>query len=297
MSAVFYNRDGDVLPVNNTYIGCSCFLICSGPSLNTLDLSKLNQPGIITCGVNNSVAKYRPNIHVSVDDPANFIMSAWRDPRINNFTMLGKRKKTLWNSNKWFMSKFTVKDCPNVTYYKDNEYFEPDKYLAQDTVNWGNHTNRCECGYFRKDKKKEKVCKECGKKQFGSRTVMLAAVKILYSLGFRKIFMIGADFKMEEGKQNYAFEQDRARGSVKNNNNTYQRLNERFDKLRPYLEASGCYVFNCYKDSGLRSFEYVHYDRAVNMCLNGLQWKGERTKGMYDRKANERRMEKEKQKK
>ena len=76
---------------------------------------------------------------------------------------------------------------PNVWYYKRNDYFKPDEYLSEPTVNWGNH-----------QKTVDKL--GCG----GSRSVMLAAFRLLYYLGFKTIVLVGADFKMAPDRK-YAF--------------------------------------------------------------------------------------------
>jgi len=284
----FFNTNCDVLPINGQYHGASCFLIMSGPSLKTLDLSKLRQPGIVTFGVNNSPCAYRPNLWCSVDDPANFVMSIWLDPLIQKFVMYNKRDKLLWDNEAWKQSRYIVKDCPNVTYYKDNEHFQPDTWLNEDTINWGDHTDRCECGFIRqKDANGKKIhtCTVCGGKKFGARSVMLAAMKIIYLLGFKKVFIIGADFKMSE-QQTYAFNQERSQHSINSNSDTYSRLNERFNLLRPIFERNNFYVFNATPDSGLNSFIKVDYNDAIEMATKDFpRVQGERTFGMYERKA------------
>jgi len=185
-------------------------------------------------------------------------------------------------------------------YYKDNEYFKPAEYLTEDTVNWGNHSDRCEnCGHMRKkiDGRKEKVCSKCGEKEFGSRSVMLAAVKIIYRLGFKRLFIIGADFKMDEEKK-YAFDQDRNSGSIKNNNGTYKRLNTRFDQMQPIFLENGFFVFNATPDSGLKSFPMIGFYDAIEMALGDFpQVEKEQTFGMYDKKAVREEIEKWEKKK
>lgn len=279
--------------------GGSCFLVCSGPSLNKLDLSKLNNAGIYTVGINNSVRTFRPNAFVSVDDPANFIMSIWHDPKITKFTMFGKRNKQLWDNNKWKESKLIVSDCPNIVYYKDNEHLKySEEWLKEETINWGNHTHRCEnCGQMRPVPEKGRApreCPNCKCTDFGCRSVMLAALKIIYVLGFRKAFIIGADFTMTDDNK-YAFNQERSSGSMKNNNVTYRKLNARFDKMRPIFERNGYYVFNATPNSNLNSFVKIDYEDAIKIAAAGFEnVDKERTFGMYERKAVDGNLEKHK---
>jgi hypothetical protein len=293
---MFYKADGSVFPIEGTYRDKSVFLIAGGPSLNKFDLTKLKSPGIMTLGINNSPSVFRPNLWVSVDDPKSFIESIWMDSRIQKFVHLGKNSHTLWDNSHWREHYIKVKDCPNMVYWKDNEWFQPDKYLTEETINWGGHTDRCECGYLREDKKqceakgvkRIKVCPKCNTERWGCRSVMLSAVRIAWLMGFNKIFLLGCDFKMELGKQNYAFPQERSKGSVKSNNSTYERLNDRFNRLRPIFEKNNLFVWNCYRDSGLKSFDYIDYEVALKIAAMGVpDISKERTLGLYDRKANQ----------
>ncbi len=246
-------------------------------------------------GVNNSPMAFRPNLWVSVDDPASFAISIWRDPLIHKFVMLGKRDKPLWDNNRWRDSPWTVRECPNITYYRDNEHLKiTDEFLSEETINWGNHTQRCEkCGAMRPDKNHE-PCFGCGGTLFGARTVMLAAVKIAYVLGFRKVFLLGADFKMEQ-ENTYAWKQDKGPGGIRNNNKTYTRMNDRFLALRPFFESRGYYIFNATSGSGLQAFPRISYEDALEIALKDFpNVSGERTYGMYERKGIDRDIEKHK---
>ena len=115
---------------------------------------------------------------------------------------------------------------------------------------------------------------------------MLVAIRILYELGFSKVFLLGCDFTMDAGKENYAFKQDRAGGAIRNNNNTYRMLNERFDALQPVLLNAGMDVFNCFEGSGLKSFPFCSYEEALKAAV--VVPESDRTHGLYDRKANEK---------
>jgi hypothetical protein len=118
---------------------------------------------------------------------------------------------------------------------------------------------------------------------------MLPAVRIAFILGFRRVFLLGADFRMVAGKDNYHFAQARSKQSAKNNNNTYQALDWRFGKLRPTFEKNGFHVYNCNADSGLRAFDHVPYSQAIDLVRQELpDTAAERTEGLYDRSANDK---------
>lgn len=259
---MFLNYENQRLQIENTYRNQTCFLILSGPSLNKLDLEKLKQPGITTFGVNNSPKVFRPDLWTSGDNVKNFMISIYKDPKINKFITCAKKKETLFDNVRWKESHTKVMECPNVTYYQLNDKFDPETYLTSDSISWGRSRG-----------------------DGGCRSVMLAAIRIIYSLGFNKVFLIGADFKMSlESK--YAFDQDRTTGSMRNNNNAYKKLNERFDLLRPYFEKAGFYVFNSTPESGLKSFDYVPFESAVKIALKDFpDTVKEPSAGMYDRQA------------
>jgi len=259
---MFFNYENQRLSIEATYKNQTCFLVLSGPSLNKINLDKLRQPGITTFGVNNSPKVFRPHLWTSGDNVKNFMISIYKDPKITKFITYAKRNSKLFDNTTWKESHLMVKDCPNVTYYNLNDKFDPETYLRGNTVSWGRSRG-----------------------DGGCRSVMLAAVRIIYSLGFRKVFIIGADFKMSP-EAKYAFDQDRTSGSMKNNNNAYKKLNERFDLLRPYFEKAGFYVFNSTPDSGLKSFDYVPFESAVKIALKDFpDTPSERSEGMYEREA------------
>jgi len=263
---LFLTENKKPVYLENHYNGASCFLVLSGPSLQNIDLSLLKSPGILTFGLNNSPRMVRPNIWTLVDDPGNFIMSIWRDPTILKLIPDGKPGKKLFDNTRWKQSRLKVRNCPNIFYYPRNNRFNADTYLTEDTVNWGSH-------------------KDYG----GTRSVMLAAVRLAYYIGIRKLFLIGCDFGMALGEQNYAWEQDRTRHAVNNNNGTYRVLNERFKLLKPKFDEAGFYVFNCTPDSGLKVFPSMNYEDAIKIASREFTHVDhERTHGMYERKALEK---------
>lgn len=306
-NTLFFDATGQPVYLEGMYPGSACFLCVSGPSLLTFNLSELRRPGIVSMGLNNSptahakacgdaLQAWRPQLWTMTDDVASFVRSIYLDPKIIKFMPEGKPNDILFDSDKWAFTKTKVRECPGVFYYRRNNRFNANTYLTEPTINWGNHEDTCHCGWMRPAKKegvkRVKVCEKC-KQPFGvmggGRSVMLAAIRILYALGFRTVFIVGCDMKMEEGKQNYAFEQARHAGSVKSNNKTYALLNKRFDLLRPIFDKAGFRVYNCLETSGLRSFPYVPFNEAIDFALEGFpDVTKERTEGLYDRKRNDK---------
>ena len=113
---------------------------------------------------------------------------------------------------------------------------------------------------------------------------MLASLKIMFLMGFRNVFMMGADFKMTEN-YTYHFDEQRAKGAVKGNMDTYQKLsNQYFPELKPFFDAEGFHVYNCNPESELKVFDYVAYEDAIAFASKDLgDVDNERTWGMYSK--------------
>lgn len=264
---MLFTRDGHNAWLADMYRGRSAFLILGGPSFAELDKSLLDKAGVLTMGVNNSVKSYRTNLWVSVDNPMNFMKSIWLDPKITKFVPFTHVEKHIFDNEEWKETTYRVGDCPNIWYYRRNEHFQPQQYLWEDTFNWGNHT-------------------DLG----GGRSVMLVAVRLLYYLGIRRLFLLGCDFRMNE-QTKYHFEQDRSSGSIKGNSNTYTLLIERFRQLKPILANAGYQIFNCNEKSALQVFPFISYEEAISLAASEMpkDITNERSAGLYERQAEERR--------
>jgi len=243
--------------------GYPAFLIAGGPSFLKADKSKLSYPGVLTMGMNNVVKTFRTHLWTSVDNPTHFIKSIWLDPTIMKFVPFCHSEKFIFDNESWEETQICVGDCPHVWFYRRNEHFNAKQFLFEDTINWGNH-----------------------KKYGGGRSVMLPAIRLLYYLGVRHIFLLGVDFKINK-EYTYSFEQARSKGSVNSNNKTYKLLIERFTMLIPIFKQNGLNIYNCNLESELKVFPFVKFDDAVNFATSKMPCdvKNERTAGLYDRKA------------
>jgi hypothetical protein len=262
---MFFTREGAQLNLIGHYRGGSIFLICNGPSFAALDHSLLGKPGIMTFGINNGPKTFRPNFWTCVDSPERFIKSIWLDPRIMKFIPQATMEKRIFDNEKWGMTKKLVGECPNVIGYRRNEKFMAKRFLFEDTINWGNH-------------------KEYG----GCRSVMLPAIRICFLLGFRKIYLLGCDLNMSE-EYTYHFDEQRAKGAVNCNNNTYKRMiTEYFPKLKPEFDEAGLEIYNCNPNSALKVFPHISFEDAIKEASSELgDVENERTWGMYS-KADEK---------
>ena len=264
----FFSREGCEVNMVGMYRGCSAFLICNGPSFAGLDHNLLRKPGVMTFGINNGPKSFRPNFWTCVDDPVRFLKSIWLDPKITKFVPQAHFEKPIFDNEKWEQMKVKVGECPNVVGYRRNEKFHAPRFLYEETINWGNH-------------------KDFG----GGRSVMLPALRVLFLLGFRKIYLLGCDMNMTE-TYTYHFDEQRSKGAVGCNMSTYKRLKEEYlPQIKPYFEKEGCNIYNCNKDSSLKVFPVVSFEDAIDeaTCKLPKDVAKERTWGMYstgDEKGN-----------
>jgi len=259
-SPMFFTREGSQLNLIGHYRGASAFMICNGPSFAHLDHSLLRQPGIMTYGMNNGPKTFRPDFWTCVDSPERFLKSIWLDPKITKIVPMATFEKKFFDGDKWEVINKKVGVCPNVIGYRRNEKFMAERWLREDSINWGNH-------------------KDYG----GSRSVMLPILKILFLMGFRKVYILGCDMKMTED-QTYHFDEQRSKGAINCNTKTYDRLiNEYLPQLTPYFDAEGFEVYNCNPDSGLKGvLPFISYEDAIEEATSKLgDVANERTWGMY----------------
>jgi hypothetical protein len=255
----FFTREGSFIDIVGQYKGRSAFLICNGPSFIKLNRNLLNEPGVITFGINNGPKTFRPNFWNCVDDPVRFMKSIWLDPKITKFIPQAHFEKPIFDNEKWEILKTKVGDCPNVIGYRRNEKFHAERFLVEETLCWGNH-------------------KDFG----GGRSVMLPSLRILHLLGFRKVYLLGCDMKMATNYA-YHFDEQRSAGAVNCNNSTYDRLkSEYLPSLKPIFDKAGFQVFNCNPESELKVFPFVNFEDAIKEATSELgDVKNERVWGMY----------------
>jgi hypothetical protein len=228
------------LSLVNMYAGQSAFLLGNGPSMKSVDLNLFRQRGIFTMGVNNGPAVFRPDALVLCDPPYKFHEYVWRDPGFLKFTPTRnlKRRIALGNTNN---PGPRVWDMPGVIGFENGSMIAWDSniWIDSSNVNWG-------------------VAKHLN----GNRSVLLAAIHLLYFLGFTHVYLWGVDFKMDAA-QPYAFAQGRTPASLRNNANLFHNINSYLTDAQPHLTSRGFFVYNCTVDSGLTAFPYLDLSQAL----------------------------------
>lgn len=237
--------------LENLYLGAHVFLLCCGPSIREIDQSLLDHRGVISFGINNISAVCRTNLWTFGDTPAKFHDAIWRDPGVLKFVPYPSkfspkernhiRSKT--EQGDFVDSGLVARDFPSVFGVRRNDEFRVEQWLWEDTVNWGNS-------------KKHKN---------GLPTVlntMLQAMRLCYYLGFRTVYLLGADFQMTRERV-YAFPQSKHEGGVRSNMGAYGALAWYFRQLKPWYDGAGFEVLNCNPKSELRVFDFIGFPEAV----------------------------------
>ena len=243
-----YTADFDSISLGGFYKGRSAFLVLSGPSLNDIDLTRLDQRGIVTMGVNNSWTVHRPTLWTCVDDPGRFIDTGWKDPGVLKFVPVchwGRKLRIQARDGTMRDSAYRVAQMPSVLFFRRSNHFDHERFLTGDTVPWGNDP---------------KSTDSLGIK--GKRSVMLVALRLLHHLGFRTVYLLGCDFRMAADHK-YAFDETREAAAIKHNNVLYDSLSRRFEALLPHFEKNRFRVVNCSPGSALSVFERMSYEDAI----------------------------------
>lgn len=263
-SPIFFDANGNPSPIESSYHGCHAFLLLNGPSAAKAPLEALKGCYVMT--VNNGPSIFRSSANVMVDPANRFSMSQWLDPMIQKFVPQTHHNSPLFDNRKlgkgqkWEWTKKRVSQCPNVIYFRRKDTFNAETFVRERSICWGSALG--------------------GEKNV--RSVMFAALRILVALGFKEIYLIGADFAMN-AKNRYAFKMEPNEASAKGNARSYALLNEAFTKLQPELVKAGINVWNCTHESKLTAFPKMNVAKAIATAKAEIgDWNTEKLVGMYD---------------
>lgn len=249
---MFYRANRKPVYLDGIFYNQSIFLVGGGPSTEQQDLGRLLERGIITAAMNNVAAQnIRPNIWVCTDLVASFCENIWFDPCIMKFIPSDHCFEKVMMSD-GIVSPVSGQECPQTYIYDKISYFNHKNFLTEEVVSWG-----CSKG----------VEDSLGLR--GCRSVMMATLKILYYLGFKNVYLLGADFYMQKDKP-YSFPQQKRENLVAANNNAYKILAARFEALRPYFIENDFHVYNCSPNSHLKIFPYIDYEAALEKTLSNF---------------------------
>lgn len=244
-------RFGEPTTLENVYLNGSVFLILSGPSLLTHDLSKLNQRGIMTFAVNNAGCVVRPNIWTFGDSTVKFHEALFLDPAVLKILPKPRMgdKIRIKREGVFTQTETQVVSLPGVVCIERNCVMNHEAFLFEESVCWGNGKDGEAVNGF------PRVL-----------STMVQAIRLCYYLGFRKVFLLGCDFNMTPDSV-YAFPQFKHSGGCEGNNKSYNSLNWHFSQLQPHFKKAGFHLYNCLKTSGLTAFPYKPYNECLEMAL------------------------------
>ena len=252
-----YDRDGNPIghALRDLWHGSAAFYVCGGPSLKEIDLSFLKDRGIVSLGINN-VGGYAPVRAWTFSDPAEkFHHGIFLDPAIIKFVPRPKmhnRVRAKLPDGRFQWTTYDVKACPNVFGYDRETKWNAEQFLTTEWATWGPSK-----------KHPENEGKPCVLFTF------FLGLRLLHYLGVRRVYLLGADFKMD-ATHHYAFGQDRHPGAQASNNNSYRVASLLLRDLRPVLDRAGFEVFQTNENSGLKVFDFVPLDVAIEDCRGAI---------------------------
>lgn len=212
--------------------GAAAFLVGRGWSATPENLIALNESGIPAMAVNNYPREFKPRFWASGDPGAYFHRAVWMDPKVMKFTPFHNRNLPVPLGD-WEFTAKKARDCPNVQFYNQRCNSRAGSFLAAPWADWGTAAHGMNDNL---------------NPDGGFRSSMLAAIRILFHLGARSIYLLGCDFT--PGWHPDPQYPDRIAEMLKTLNTVFG-----------WHELS---VFNCNEGSHLRAFPFVPFQRALH---------------------------------
>ena len=249
------------------YKGVGIFVLCGGPSLAREELQLLRRKGIVTASVNNAMVEFdwNTNIWITCDDQNRFSDTIWQDPNVMKFAKIKYLARYLKGNGPTgtYDKQIMPKDLANSWGYNHCAGWDENTFLTQDLPTWGTS---------RPDQDPE-----------GSRhkSVMLIMIRLLFWLGFRRIYLLGCDWKMSQNNP-YTFKETISPKSVRGNNELFRWLSNRFKDLVPHFKEHGLYITNCTTGGKLDVFPRMTLEAAVKEELSRIDFTlHSKTEGYY----------------
>lgn len=236
---VFFDKDKQPLRFDKTYSGKDCFLWCGGPRLMCFDLAAIKETGIEIMAIQNA-GLYQPTLWTIHDSCEKFDSSIWENPHIQKFFSAGKIRK--FYSSK----KIRIGELENTVFFEvDTKSIDISNWLSSYKIQLA---VQGEENIF--------LC------------TMLQAINILWLLGFRNVYILGADFEMKQ-EVPYAYDFPVDERHVQINNERYLYINRYLSLLNVQFKANDFNVYNCDEQSKCTAFEYKSFDIVMKGINNG----------------------------
>lgn len=211
------------------YFGERCFIICTGPSLAQSDLNKLS--GEYTFGM-NSICKlkdWKPSFYGIQDSDV--------------YEKMAEDVKRLSKEIPTFISTTIFKSDKNYFEGNDNVFYMP-IYCADHLIH--------------PISERFEFSKDCYDRVHDGYSIAMSLIQIAYYMGFREIYLIGADcnYDFPNGK-NHFIEHGTA---IPQQEYAGIRLIKMYEKIKEFAEANDLKIYNATRGGSLEVFERVNLD-------------------------------------
>lgn len=207
------------------YTTSKAILVCGGPSLNKIDLTKLKGPGKTIFGVNNTYPKVIPDYWIGMDVPECYSGDVYFEPfpkimrgGYQKYSIHGKSLKHYRNLN---FCRTTLEAAPSETIFNSLNPLCTEFYWSQD--------------------------------------VFSIALQLIMHQGFKEIFLVGCDLSTEE--QDYHTDQVLSEENRQGNQKLYNSLFEFLSWFRETALMNGVYIYSTSPESRINTIlKYVSLD-------------------------------------
>ena len=205
-----------------THTTSKAILVCGGPSLNKIDLSKLKGPGKTIFGVNNTYPKVVPDYWIGMDFPECYDGDIYFEPfpkiMRGGYQKYSIHGKGLQHYKNLFFCRTTTEPKPSESIFNS---LSP-------------------------------LCKEF----YWSKDVFSMSLQLIMHQGFKEIFIAGCDLSIEE--QDYHTNQILSDENKEKNQALYNKLFEFLGWFKELALMNGVYVYSTSPDSKINKvLKYV----------------------------------------
>lgn len=213
----------------------SCFLIGRGWSATKERLLAIKaDQEILSAAINNYQRYFQPNVWITGDPPNYFGRWIWENPDVQKFVPLEVADMECPKEDVDFPKK-TPKDYPNVHFFHHTSNIDAEVFFMTPYAAWGT------TAYGPDDKDHPNG---------GVRSSMIAALRILWHLGIRNVYLLGCDFVPHDHPHETYFTD----------------LGKQLADLQPIFLDHQFNVFNCNRDSHLRVFPFASFRDGMLAC-------------------------------
>ena len=176
----------------------------------------------------------KPTYWCSGDGATSFGNRIWDDAEVMKFSPLVNKSVSCPRTDAYETRK-TALDCPNVHFFhKVNDLLSLDEWLFVPYIAWGTTIHG------------KNVPKQFHK-EGAARSSMLIGLRILWHLGYRKVYLLGCDCTPHHHPAP----------------KYWKVMFSYIDQLKPAFDRFCYSVYQTNPDSHLRTFEFAEFDRAV----------------------------------